>query len=112
MTIPQNEPFSNSVSAGLKVSLGALLAFYWLTGKVPLSILLGAIGGLAIARIVYWLDSKDEPVVEKPIEDESLEDVAVERQAKKRYYARYRRSRKSAIVLPAAFDRLAFWKRE
>lgn len=111
MTIPQNEPFSKGVSAGLRFALVALLAFFWLTNKVPLSILLGTIGGLAMGRIVYWWELKDEPAPEKPIEEESLEDVAKERTVQKRYYARYRRSRKQSFPVPAALDRLAFWKR-
>jgi hypothetical protein len=111
MTIPQNEPFSKGISAGLRLSLAALLIFFWLDYGVPVSIFLGAIGGLAMGRIVYWWELRDEPAPEKPVEEESLGDVAQERSSQKRYYARYRRSRKSQLVLPAVFDRLAFWKR-
>jgi hypothetical protein len=111
MTIPQNEPFSNGVSAGLRLALAALLIFYWLGYGVPASIFLGAIAGLAMGRIVYWWELRDEPIPEKPIEDESLEDVAKERGSQKRYYARNRRSRQRQFLLPAAFNRLAFWKR-
>lgn len=113
MTIPQNEPFSKGVSAGLRFALAALLAFFWLDYGVPMSILLGTIGGLAMGRVVYWWELKDEPAPEKPIEEESLEDVAKERTVQKRYYARNRRSRRAAssFPFPAALDRLAFWKR-
>jgi hypothetical protein len=114
MTLPQNEPFSKGISAGLRMALAMLLIFFWLDDQrnVPLSIFLGAIAGLAIGRIVYWWELKDEPAPEKPIEDESLEDVALERKTQKRYYARYRRQRrKQPVAIPDALDRLAFWKR-
>lgn len=50
-----------STGIGLQLWLFFLFCFYFLKYSVPLSILLGAVGGLASAVMVAWWKSKDEP---------------------------------------------------
>ena len=52
---------SGGLSTGLQVWLFFLFCFYFLKYSVPLSIRLGASGGLASAVMVAWWKSKDEP---------------------------------------------------
>jgi hypothetical protein len=56
---------SGGLSTGLKVWLFFLFCFYFLKYSVPLSILLGAVGGLASTVMVAWWKSKDEPSASK-----------------------------------------------
>jgi hypothetical protein len=112
MTLPQNEPYSKGVSAGLRASLMALLVFFWLDCGIVASIFLGALTGVAMGRIVYWWELKDEVKPDQPIFDESLEDVAVDRRRQKKYYARHRRSRSRQPWMLPGMERFAFWKRE
>lgn len=111
MTLPQNEPYSKGVSAGLRLAMAALLAFYWLGYEVHVSIFWGALAGVAMGRVVYWLELKDEPVPEEVIEEDSLEDVARERRRQTKIYARHYRKRRSKPLMALGLDRLAFWKR-
>jgi hypothetical protein len=110
MTIPQNEPNSRGVAAGLQTALAALLIFYWLGYEVHVSIFWGALCGVAMGRIVYWWELKDEPVVEIIPDDDSLEDVARDRRRHQKVYARNYRSRKRSFLNLFRPDRLTFWK--
>ncbi|NJN49353.1 MAG: hypothetical protein HC805_05700 [Alkalinema sp. RL_2_19] len=111
MTIPQNEPQSQGVSVGLQSALAALLVFYLLGYEVPISIFWGALLGVALGRIVYWLELKDEPEPEVIYDDDSLDEVAVERRRQQKVYARHYRQRRKNPVTALGLDRLAFWKR-
>jgi len=53
---------SKELSAGLMIWLFFLLSLVLLEYSVPLSILLGAIGGLAGSRVFNWWKSSDEPL--------------------------------------------------
>jgi hypothetical protein len=107
MTLPQNEPYSSGVSAGLRSALVSLLVFFWLGCGVPMSIFLGTLMGLGMGRIVYWWELKDEVALERPIADDSLEDVAVDRRVRqKRFYARHYRSRRKLPLSIPGVDRL------
>lgn len=111
MTLPQNEPYSKAVSAGLRLAMAALLVFYWLGYEVHVSIFWGALAGVAMGRIVYWLELKDEPAPEPMIEEDSLEDVARDRRRQSKVYARHYRQRRRNPITALGLDRLVFWKR-
>ncbi|MBE9032098.1 hypothetical protein IQ266_20375 [filamentous cyanobacterium LEGE 11480] len=111
MTLPQNEPNSKGVSAGLRSALAALLVFYWLGYEVHASIFWGALAGVAMGRIVYWLELKDEPAPDLIYDEDSLEEVAIDRRRQKKVYARHHRQRRKNPVTALGLDRLAFWKR-
>lgn len=57
---------SSGISIGLQLWLFFLLSFVLLQYPVPLSILLGAIGGLAGGLVVAWWYSKDVPPPPSP----------------------------------------------
>ncbi len=63
---------ADGVLAGLKLWLFFMFSFLFLGYSIPMSILLGAIGGLAGAWVVAFWKSKDEPrkpqsaITEKP----------------------------------------------
>lgn len=54
---------SKEFSTGLTIWLLFLLSLVFLGYPVPLSILLGAIGGLAGSTLFKWLKSTDEPLL-------------------------------------------------
>lgn len=113
MTIPQNEVASKGFSAGIRLWLVFLLVFYWLGYPAWLSITFGLLMGGCGGLIVSWWETKEQPKAEAPPEDQSLEDVALDRQRQSRYYARRRRAKKKdggGFALPPALDRLVFWK--
>ena len=60
---------SRELSAGLTIWLFFLLSLVLLEYSVPLSILLGAIGGLAGSRVFNWWKSSDEPLRPEPKEE-------------------------------------------
>lgn len=53
--------FKNGISTGLMLWLFFLVAFVVLGNPVPLSIIVGAIGGFSAGTIVTWWHSKDNP---------------------------------------------------
>ncbi|MEM9539463.1 MAG: hypothetical protein AAGA60_08120 [Cyanobacteria bacterium P01_E01_bin.42] len=59
----------NGISTGLTLWLFFLVAFVVLGYSVPLSIIVGAIGGLSGGRIVTWWHSKDSPPPERSPEE-------------------------------------------
>jgi hypothetical protein len=110
MTLPQNEPNSQGVAAGLQTALFALLVFWLLGYEVHVSIFWGALAGVAMGRIVYWWELKDEAAPEAILDDDSLEDVARDRRRQKKIYARNYRSRRRSFLNLFRPDRLTFWK--
>jgi hypothetical protein len=67
-----------STGTGLGLWLFFLFCFIFLGYSIPLSILLGAAGGLASALVLGWWKTKDNPDDLKPIiseEPEELEDM-------------------------------------
>lgn len=111
---PPNDVFSKGFSAGIQVWLCFLLAFYLLRYPVPLSIMLGAIGGISAGFIIGWWESKSGPIVEPPIEEDSLEEIAQTRFRKRRYYARMRNARNKPEVKwdwNTVKDTMQFWRR-
>jgi hypothetical protein len=110
MTLPQNEPNSQGVAAGLQTALFALLVFWLLGYEVHVSIFWGALAGVAMGRIVYWWELKDEPAIVIIPDDDSLEDVARDRRRNKKIYARNYRSRRRSFLNLFRPDRLTFWK--
>jgi hypothetical protein len=110
MTLPQNEPNSQGVAAGLQTALFALLVFWLLGYEVQVSIFWGALAGVAMGRIVYWWELKDEPAPEAILDDDSLEDVARDRRRHQKVYARNYRSRRRSFLNLFRPDRLTFWK--
>jgi hypothetical protein len=111
MTLPQNEPNSQGVAAGLQTALFALLVFWLLGYEVHVSIFWGALAGVAMGRIVYWWELKDEPVVVVIPDDDSLEDVARDRRRQTKIYARNYRSRRRSFLNLFRPQRLTFWKK-
>ncbi|MEB3292518.1 MAG: hypothetical protein VKJ24_05110 [Synechococcales bacterium] len=110
MTLPPNDVLSKGFSAGIQVWLTFLLAFYLLGYPAPLSIVLGAIGGIAGGIIIAWWEgggSKKEEKKEE-IEEGSVEDIAEERKRRRRRYARMRHARRKEEF---SWDSLLFWKR-
>lgn len=65
-TEKESSGFSAGFSTGLKLWLFFLLSFVLLGYSVPLSILLGAIAGLAGGWIIAWWKSTDEPNSSEP----------------------------------------------
>lgn len=110
MTLPQNEPNSQGVAAGLQTALLALLTFWLLGYEVHVSIFWGALAGVAMGRIVYWWELSDEPAPEAILNDDSLEDVARDRRQHQKVYARNYRSRRRSFLNLFRPDRLTFWK--
>lgn len=64
-----------STGYGLRLWLFFLLSFYFLGYPVPLSILLGAVGGLAGGWVIGWWKSKDDPSDLQPEEMVDEEDL-------------------------------------
>ncbi len=62
--------FKNGISTGLMVWLFFLVAFVLLGYSVPLSIIVGAIGGLSGGTIVTWWNSSDRPPPQSSPEEE------------------------------------------
>lgn len=67
--------YSEGFSAGLKFWLFFLLSFVLVGYPIPLSIFLGAIGGLAGGSVVAWWKSKDEPSAAKPAATEAPQEI-------------------------------------
>ncbi|MBP0016297.1 MAG: hypothetical protein J7647_01920 [Cyanobacteria bacterium SBLK] len=61
--------FKNGISTGLTLWLFFIAAFVFLGYSVPLSIIIGAIGGLSGGRIVTWWHSHDAPPPERSPEE-------------------------------------------
>lgn len=69
--------FKNGISTGLMLWLFFLVAFVLLGYSIPLSIVIGAIGGLSSGAIVTGWNSKDRPPPQTSSEEEeSSEDEA------------------------------------
>ncbi|MGQ4647568.1 hypothetical protein [Lyngbya aestuarii] len=98
--------FSQGFSTALPLWLFFLFCFFFLGYPVPLSILLGAIGGLAGGWIVGWWNSKDEQTrISELQEEEESEEAPIRlkglRSAKKKRDASYKRR-----LLKATYDEL------
>ncbi|MGI0493171.1 hypothetical protein ACN4EG_15410 [Alkalinema pantanalense CENA528] len=112
MALPPNDAVSKGFSAGIQVWLIFLLVFWVLGYAVPLSILLGAIGGVASGTIIFWWEIKEEPKKEEIIEDASLEDVAIVRENRRRFRTLSRRAkRKQEFSWELLWEQVQFWKR-
>lgn len=106
-----------SINNALKFWLFFLFCFFFLQYPIPLSILLGAVGGSAGGWVVGWWNTKDDPI-ERPkpeettSEEEEVEEVPVTmtglRRAKQERDALAKRRSEG---LPAPLDRL-FKKRD
>jgi hypothetical protein len=114
MTIPQNEVASKGFSAGIRLWLVFLLIFYWLGYPAWLSITFGLLMGGCGGLIGSWWETKEDAAkAEAAPENQSLEDIADDRQRQSRYYARRRRAKKKqpgSFTMPPMLDRLAFWR--
>lgn len=86
-------------SAGLKFWLFFLVSFSFLGYPVPLSIFLGAIGGLAGGWIVAWAKSKDDdiPIATVNSEQESKQ-ISQTPQGGKRKYSKKKSRSQSAFA--------------
>ena len=69
-----------STGYGLRLWLFFLLSFYFLGYSVPLSILLGAAGGLSGGLVVGWWKSKDDPSDLQPEEMVDEDDLRENRE--------------------------------
>ncbi len=108
---PKQLQSKKGVSTGLSLVLVALLVFYGLGYDVLVSIFWGAIAGVSMAHIVYWLELKNEPEPKPIVEEDSLQDVARDRRRQGKVYARHYRARRRNLMTLFELDRLAFWKR-
>jgi hypothetical protein len=111
MSLPRNDVLSKGFAAGIQIWLVFLLAFYLLGYPAPLSIVLGAIAGIAGGIIIAWWTSQDPKKEDKPeeVEEGSVEDVAEDRKRRRRKYARMRHARRKSEDF--SWDNLMFWKR-
>jgi hypothetical protein len=98
---------SGGFSTGLKLWLFFLFCFFFMGYSVPLSIFLGAAGGLASALVVGWWKTKDEPIEPQPVEindlDENFPRVSGLRLAKQRRDAKTQnrtRYRTKRLLMP------------
>lgn len=66
-----------SINNALKLWLFFLFCFYFLKYPIPLSILLGAVGGVAGGWVIGWWNTKDDPI-EKPQPEENKSEEEVE----------------------------------
>lgn len=66
---------SLSTGNGLRTWLFFLFCFFFLGYSVPLSILFGAVAGLAMALVAGWWKTKDDPseAPQMPVQEESEE---------------------------------------
>ena len=94
-----------STGYGLRLWLFFLLSFYFLGYPVFLSILLGAIGGLAGGYVAGWWKSKDDPsdiqpeeIVDEDELRESRTKVSGLRLAKQQRDSRYRQQSQGAAI--------------
>lgn len=105
-----------STNNALKLWLFFLFSFYFLKYPIPLSILLGAVGGVAGGWVIGWWNTKDDPIErpqpEQTNPEEEVEEVPVTmsnlRRAKQEREALAKRRAKS---LPAPLNWL-FKKRD
>lgn len=112
MALPPNDVLSKGFAAGIQIWLVFLLAFYLLGYPAPLSIVLGAIAGVAAGFIIGWWGIKEEPKKAEPVVEDSLEDVAQTRRRRKRFRASARHARKKQpFSWEMLRDNLTFWKR-
>ena len=115
MSLPPNDVFSKGFAAGIQIWLVFLLAFYVLGYQAPLSIMLGAIAGIAAGFILGWWESKPAPPQEEvAIEEDSLDEVAATRFRRRRTYARMRNAKnkpETKLDWETVKDMMRFWKR-
>lgn len=93
----RRQTISKGFSVGLQVWLLFLISLFWLGYSAEMSIVLGAIGGLASSLIAEWWGSKDEqPESEKKPEatDDSLADQTKLRKKRSQYSGLKQRSKK------------------
>ena len=92
----RRQPLSKGFSTGLKIWLLFLIGLFGMGYSAPLSIFLGAIGGLASSLIVDWWQSKDEktePDKKELVEDGLAEETKVRRK-RSQYSSLRQRSKK------------------
>jgi len=98
--------FSQGFSIALPLWLFFLFCFFFLGYPVPLSILLGAIGGLAGGWIVGWWNSKDETRPSDLEEPEEPEEAPIRlkglHSARKKREASYKKR-----LIKATYDELS-----
>jgi hypothetical protein len=95
--VRRRQPISKGFSVGLQIWLLFLISFYWLGYSAEMSIVLGAIGGLASGLIVDWWVSKEEnteTAKKLEVEDDGLADQTKAREKRSRYMGLKQRSRK------------------
>ncbi|NJR51525.1 MAG: hypothetical protein HC780_20020 [Leptolyngbyaceae cyanobacterium CSU_1_3] len=92
----RRQPISKGFSVGLQIWLLFLISLYWLGYPAEMSIVLGAIGGLASGLIVDWWLSKDEKTEpdKQKIPDEGLPDQTKVRKRRNQNSALRQRSKK------------------
>lgn len=90
----RRQPISKGFSTGLKIWLLFLISLFGMGYSAPLSIFLGAIGGLASGLIVDWWVSKEiEPEPKEAAEDGLAEETKV-RKKRSQYSSLKQRSKK------------------
>ncbi|KAM3099497.1 hypothetical protein ACKFKF_14495 [Phormidesmis sp. 146-12] len=93
----RRQPISKGFSVGLQIWLLFLISLFWLGYSAEMSIVLGAIGGMASGLIVDWWLSKEEntETARKPeVDDDGLSDQTKARQKRSRYMGLKQRSQK------------------
>jgi len=92
----RRQPISKGFSTGLKIWLLFLIGLFWIGYSAPLSIFLGAIGGLASGLIVDWWVSKDEKTEpdQKEVAEDGLAEETKVRKKRSQYSSLKQRSKK------------------
>jgi hypothetical protein len=95
--VRRRQTISKGFSIGLQIWLLFLISLFWLGYSAEMSILLGAIGGLASGLIVDWWVSKEEnteTAKKLEVEDDGLADQTRARQKRSRYSGLKQRTKK------------------
>jgi len=74
----QTEISGFSINNGLKFWLFFLFCFFFLQYPIPLSILLGAVGGVSGGWVIGWWNTKDDPIEKPQPEETKPEEEVVE----------------------------------
>ncbi len=92
----RRQPISKGFSIGLQIWLLFLISLFWMGYSAEMSIVLGAIGGLASGLIVnWWLEEENTETARKPeVDDDGLADQTKARVKRSRYVGLKQRSQK------------------